>query len=63
MEHGLEVTKHLRHLHLGTKGDMAWVALCWSSTAGSGQGHFKVKPAIILNKNIFLQFPYVFAAK
>ena len=29
----------------------------------SYQGHFKVKPAIILNKNIFVQFPYVFSCK
>ena len=24
VEHGLVVTKHLRHQHLGTKGDMGW---------------------------------------
>ena len=40
------------------------VALCWGSTAGSSQGHIKVisrsNPAIILIKNMFLRFPYVF---
>ena len=68
VEHGLEVTKHLRLPHLqGTKGDMGWVCpllgfYCrvWSR---SYQGHFKVKLAILLNKNIFLQIPYVFVAK
>ena len=64
MEHGLEVTKHLRHQHLGTKGDMGWgcplLGLHCRVRSRSYQGHFKGKPAIILNKNIFLQFPYVF---
>ena len=32
----------------------------WRARSRSYQGHFKVKSAIILNKNIFLLFPYVF---
>ena len=44
VEHGLEVTKHMRHPQLGTKG-VAWVgvALYWGSAPGSGQGHIKVR--------------------
>ena len=67
MEHGLEVTKHLRHPHLGTKGDMGWgcslLGFYCRVKSRSYQGHFKVKLAIILNKNMFLQFPYVFCSK
>ena len=61
VEHWLEVTKHLRQPHLGIKGDMGWVCpllgLYCRVRSRSYQGHCKVKPAIILNKNIFLQFP------
>ena len=35
VEHGLQVTKHLKHPHLGNKGDMAW-GCPWDSTPGSG---------------------------
>ena len=67
VEHGLEVTKHLRHPHLGTKGDIGWgcplLGFYCRVRSRSYQCHFKVKPAIILNKNIFLQFPYVFGCK
>ena len=67
VEHGLKVTKQLRHPHLGTKGDVGWgyPLLGFYCRVGSRsyQGHFRVKSAIILNKNIFLQFPYVFVAK
>ena len=67
VEHGLEVTKHLRQPHLGTRGDMGWgcplLGLYSRVRSRSHQGHFKVKPAIILNKNIFFQFPYVFCCK
>ena len=67
VKHGLEVTKHLRHPHLGTKGDMGWgcplLGFYCRVRSRSYRGHFKVKPAIILNKNIFLQFPYVFCCK
>ena len=65
VEHGIEVTiKHLRHPHLSTKGDMGWscplLGFYCRVRSRSYQGHFKVKTAIILNKNMFLQFPYVF---
>ena len=67
VEHGLEVTKHLRYSHLGTTGDMGWgchlLGFYCRVRSGSYQDHFKAKPAIILNKNIFLQFPYVFCSK
>ena len=36
VEHGLEVTKHLRHPQL------IGAALCWGTTRRSGQGHVKV---------------------
>ena len=53
----------LRHSHLGTKGDMGrgchLLGFYCRVRSRSYQGHFKVKPAIILNKNIFLQFPYI----
>ena len=65
--HGLEVTRHLRHPQLGTKGDMGWGwPLLWFYSrvmSVSCQGHFKVNPDKILNKNMFLQFPYVFGCK
>ena len=61
VEHGLEVTIHLRHPHLGIKGDMGWgcplLGFYCRVRSRSYQGHFKVKPAIILIKNIMLQFP------
>ena len=67
VEHGLEVTKHLRHPHLGTKGDKGWgcplLGFYCRVRSRSYQGHFKVKPTIILNKNIMLQFPCFFVAK
>ena len=54
VEHGLEVTKHLRHPHLGTKNDMGWycplLGFYCRVRSRSYQGHFKVKPDIILNK-------------
>ena len=67
VEDGLEVTKHLMHPHLGTKGDTGWGCLLLGFycrvRSRSYQGYFKVKPAIILNKNMFLQFPCVFCCK
>ena len=64
VEHGFEVTKHLSHPHLDTKGDMGWgcplLGFYCRVRSRSYQGHFKVKPTIILNKNIFLHFPYIF---
>ena len=65
--HGLEITKHLRHPQLGTKGDMGWgwalLGFYSRVMSVSCQGHFKVNPDKILNKNMFLQFPYVFGCK
>ena len=67
VEHGLEVTKHLRQPHLGTKGDMGWgcplLRFYCRVRSRSYPGHCKVKAAIILNTNIFLQLPYVFCCK
>ena len=64
VEHSLKVTKHLRQPHLGTKGDMVWgcplLGLYYRVRSRSYQGYCKVKPAIQLNKTIFLQFPYFF---
>ena len=60
-------SNYLRHPHLGTEGDMVWgcplLRLYCRVRSRSYQSHFKVKPAIILNKNIFLQFSYVFCCK
>ena len=68
VEHWLEVTKHQRHPHLqGTKGDMGWgcpfLGFYCRVRTRSNQGHFKVKPSIISNKNIVLQFTYVLLQK
>ena len=61
------VPKHPRHPHLGTKDDMGWgcplLGFYCRVRSRSDQGHFKVKPAIISNKNKFLEFPYVFCCK
>ena len=56
MEHGVEATKHMRHPQLGTKGDMGLGCLSLGFysrvRSRSYKGHFKVKPAKILNNNI-----------
>ena len=66
MEHGLEVTKHMRHPQLGTRGGMCWgcplLGFCSRVRSRSYKGQVKVKSAKILNNNIFLQCPYVFVA-
>ena len=52
---------------MGTKGDMAWgcplLEFYCTVRSRSNQGHLKGKSAIILDKNIFLQFPNVFCCK
>ena len=64
VEHGLEVTKHLRHQHLGTEGwGCPLLGLNCRVRSRSYQGHFKVKPAIILNKTYFYSFHMFFWCK
>ena len=57
VEHGLEVTKHMRHPQLGTKGGMGWgcplLGFCSRVRSRSYKGQVKVKSAKILNNNIF----------
>ena len=60
VEHGLEVTKHLRHPHLGTKGDMGWgcplLGFYCRVRSRSYKGHFKGKAEKLLNSNNFYSF-------
>ena len=61
VEHGLEVTKHLGHPHLGTKGDMGWgcplLGFYCRVRSRSYKGHFVDKADQVLNRNTFYSFP------
>ena len=60
VEHGLVVTKHMRHPHLGTKGDMRWgctlLGFYCRVRSRSYKGHFKGKADQLLNRNTFYSF-------
>ena len=60
VEHGLQVTKHLRHPHLGNKGDMVWgcplLGFYSRAKTRSYKGHFKGKADTVLNRNTFYSF-------
>ena len=62
VEHVLQVKKHLRHPHLGNKGDMArgcpLLGFYSRVMTRSYKGHFKGKADTLLNRNTFYSFMY-----
>ena len=56
-EHGLQVTKHLKHPHLGNKSVMVWgcplLGFYSRVRTRSYKGHFKGKADKLLNRNTF----------
>ena len=62
VERGLEVTKHLRHPHLGNKRDMVWgcplLGFYSRVRTRSYKGHFKGKADQLFNRNTFYSLMY-----
>ena len=60
VEHGLQVTKHLKHPHLGNKGVMVWgcplLGFYSRVRSRSYKGHFKGQSRQVIEQKHFLQY-------